>query len=67
MRCIHDSQDEAEVDDDDFAMLEEQLREEMEIGELLDDDIAEARAKQDLLSGRVERHPSVSGEERLTL
>ena len=67
MRCIHDSQDEAEVDDDDFAMLEEQLREEMEIGELLDDDIAEARAKQDLLSSRVERHPSVSGEERLTL
>jgi len=58
-------EDEAEVDDDDFAMLEEQLREEMEIGELLDDDIAEARAKQDLLSGRVERHPSVSGTDAL--
>ena len=59
---IFDLQDEAEVDDDDIAMLEEQLREELEIGELIDNDIAEAQAKQDLLSSRVERHLAVSGE-----
>jgi len=58
-------EDEAEVDDDDIAMLEEQLREELEIGELIDNDIAEAQAKQDLLSSRVERHLAVSGTDAL--